>query len=90
MTTRQICSYDDMKRRTASWYDDVTKCKHLPRNWPFVGESTGNRWIPLTNASYTKLWCLLWSVPEQTAKQAIETPVIWDDMALIMASLLWD
>ena len=29
------------------------------------GEFTGHRWIPLTTASDTELWCFLWSAPEQ-------------------------
>ena len=33
----------------------------FPRCWPFVGEFTGNRWIPHTKASDTGLWCFLWS-----------------------------
>ena len=33
------------------------------------------------------VWCLLWSAPEQTVEQSIETPVIWDAIALIMTSL---
>ena len=36
---------------------------------PFSGESTGHRWIPLTNASDAEFWCLLWCAPEQTAEQ---------------------
>ena len=40
---------------------------------PLWGESTGDRWIPLTKASDAELWCLLWSVPEQTVEQTIET-----------------
>ena len=32
-------------------HDDVIKWKHFPRNWPFVGEFTGHRWIPHTKAS---------------------------------------
>ena len=54
---------------------------------PLWGESTGHRWIPLTKASDAELWCFLWSVPEQTVEQTIETPVIWDAILLIMASL---
>ena len=54
---------------------------------PLWGESTGHRWIPLTKASDQELWCFLWSVPEQTIGQTIETPVIWDATSLIMASL---
>ena len=28
---------------------------------PLCGELNGHRWIPLTNASDTELWCFLWS-----------------------------
>ena len=51
------------------------------------GESTGHRWIPLTKASDTELWCFLLSQLEQTFEQAIETRVIWDATALIITSL---
>ena len=54
---------------------------------PLFGEFTGQRWIPLTKASDAELWCFLWSVPEQTVKQMIETPVIWDAIAVAMMSL---
>ena len=50
------------------------------------GESTGHRWIPLIKASDAELWCFLWSAPEQTIEQTIETPMIWDAVALIMTS----
>ena len=36
----------------------------VPRHWPLWGESTGDRWIPLTSASDVKLWCFLWSAHE--------------------------
>ena len=61
-------------------HDDVIKWKHFTRYWPLWGEFTGDRWIPLTEASYThrwipltkasyaELWCLLWSTPEQTVE----------------------
>ena len=29
-------------------YDDIA-CKRFPHYWPFLRESTGHRWIPLTN-----------------------------------------
>ena len=45
---------------------------------PLWGKSSGHRWIPLTDASDEELWCVLWSAPEQTAEQTIETPVIWE------------
>ena len=54
---------------------------------PLYGEVTGYRWIPLTTASDVELWCFLWSAPEQTFEQTIETPVIWDTIAPIMTSL---
>ena len=34
-------------------------------SWPLWGESTGDRWIPLTKASDAKFWCFLWSPPKQ-------------------------
>ena len=52
------------------------------------GEFTGHRWIPHTNASYAGLWCFLWSAPEPTLEETMETPLIWDAVALIMTSLL--
>ena len=51
------------------------------------GEFTGNRWIPHTKTGDAELWCFLWSAPEQTVDQTMETPVIWDTIALIMTSL---
>ena len=54
---------------------------------PLCGEFTGSRWIPLTKASDAELWCILWFAPEQTAEQTIETPVIWDAIALNMTAL---
>ena len=54
---------------------------------PLWGESTGDRWITLKTASDAELWCFLWSAPEQTTEQTIETPEIWDAITLIMTSL---
>ena len=51
------------------------------------GEFTGHRWIPRTKANDAELWCFLWSQPETTVEQTMETPVIWDATALIMTSL---
>ena len=45
---------------------------------------TDHRWIPLTKASDAELWCFLRSAPQETVMQTIETPVIWDNIALIM------
>ena len=76
-------------RWVGTWasHDDVIKWKHFPRYWPFERESPGHRWIPLTKSSDEELWCFLWSAPEQTVKQTIETPVIWNAIALIITSL---
>ena len=49
------------------------------------GESIGHRWI-LTKASDAELLCFLWA-SDQTVGQTIETPAIWDAIALIMTSL---
>ena len=43
---------------------------------PLCGEATGDRGIPLTKASDAELWCFLWSAPEQTTEQTMETPMI--------------
>ena len=51
------------------------------------GEFTGHRWIPRTKASDAKLWCFLWSAPEPTAEQTMDTLVFWDATALAMTSL---
>ena len=61
--------------------------KHFPRYWSFLREFLGHRWIPLPKTSDAELWCFLWSAPEQMVEQTIETPVIWDPIALIMTSL---
>ena len=50
-------------------------------------ESTLHRWIPRSDA---ELLCILWSAPEQTVEQTLETLVIWDAIALIMTSLWYD
>ena len=55
---------------------------------PLCGEVTGES--PLTKASDAELWCFLWSAPERTIEQAIETPVIWDAIVLILTSLPCD
>ena len=47
-----------------------------------LGEFTGNPWIPLTKTSGAELWYFLWSAPAQTVEQTIETPMIWEAIAL--------
>ena len=51
------------------------------------GESTGNRWIPLTKASDAELYCFIWFALEQMVEQTTETPMIWDVIVLILTSL---
>ena len=68
-------------------HDDVIKWKHFPRYWPFVRGI--HRWILLTKVSDAELLYFLWSAPEQTVEQTIETRVIWDAIVLIMTSLEW-
>ena len=89
----QYISWILISRHPLIHHDDVIKWKHFLHYWPFVGGGgggggfTGQRRIPLTKASDTELWCFLWSVPEHTVEQTIETPVIWDAIRLIMTSL---
>ena len=68
-------------------HDDVIKWKHFPRYWPFLRQSIGHRRIPFTMAIDAELCCFLWFAPEQTVEQTLDTPVIWDAIALIMMSL---
>ena len=51
------------------------------------GESTSHRCIPLTKASDAERGCLFLSALQQTVEHALETPMIWDAIALIMTSL---
>ena len=51
---------------------------------PLWGESIGHWLIPRIKPSDAELSCLLWSVPEQTVEQIIETPMIWDAIGLII------
>ena len=81
--------YSNVNRRygyVCCMHDDVIKWKHFRVTGPLCGEFTGHWWIPLTKASDAELWCFLWSAPEQTVEQTIETTVIWDASVLIMTS----
>ena len=79
-----IIATDDLKNIC---HDDVIKWKHFPRCWPLARESTGHRWIPYTKASHAELWCFLWSALRRMVEQTLETPVIWDAIALVTNSL---
>ena len=39
-------------------HDDVNKCQHFPRYWPFVRGIHPSPVVPLTKASYAQLWCV--------------------------------
>ena len=66
---------------------DVIKWHIFRVTGPLWGEFTSHRWFPLTKASDAELGNFLWSAPEQTVDLTIDTPVIWDTIALIMTSL---
>ena len=55
---------------------------------PLCWEFTGDRWIPRMKANDTGLWCFLWSAPEPTNEETLETQVIWGAIAVIMTSFL--
>ena len=65
---------------------DVIKWKYFRVTGPLWGDTTGDRWIPLTEASVAELWCFLWSAPEQTVEQTVGMLVISDAIVLIMTS----
>ena len=73
--------------RDSRHHDDVIKWKHFVCYWPFV---RGIQRSPVDSLhSDAGLWWYLWSAPEQTIGQIIETPVISDAIAPILTSLLW-
>ena len=59
----------------------------LESSWNVSETTPSQRWIHLTKASDAELWYFLWSAPEQTDEQTLETPVIRDAIELIMKSL---
>ena len=67
--------------RAAHYY--VIKWEHFPHYWPFV---RGIHRSPV-DSPHKGQWrgalVFFLSVPEQTVEQTIETPVIWDAIALI-------
>ena len=60
-----------LMRQLIDSHDHVIKWKHFPVTGPLWGEFTGHRWIPLTKASDSKLWCFFNPVPEQMVEQTI-------------------
>ena len=64
-------------------HDGVIKWEYFRVTGSLCREFTGQRWILFTKASDVELWCFLPSVPEQPFEQTIETPAIWDAIALM-------
>ena len=75
----RLCSHFSM---ITSWNGSIFRV-----TGPLCREFTGHRWISLTKVSNAEIWYFLWSAPEQTVEQTIETPVIWDVIVPIMTSL---
>ena len=74
-----------MSQSSTATHDGVMK--QFCATGHLCGEFTGNRWIPSTQASNAELIYFLWSTPEPTVEQTLETPVIWDAIAVIMTPL---
>ena len=53
-----LCKYDITFRGTTSMMSSNGNIFHV--TGPLWGESTGDRWFPLTKASDVELWCFLW------------------------------
>ena len=69
-----VDTYGQASTKSGHYHDDVIKWKYFPRYWPFVRGTTEHRWIPLTKASDTGIWCFLWYTPEQTVGQQSKRP----------------
>ena len=76
-TATEIYDYQGKTSYLRFIHDDVIKWKHFPRYWPFMRGIHWRRWIPITKASDA------WNI-----SLSIETPVIWDAVALVITSLL--
>ena len=69
----------------ATWYACCETWLHSRVAWwGHQMETFSALLVRVTKASGAELWCFLWSAPEQTVVQTIDTPVIWDAIALIM------
>ena len=62
---------------TVTWWTmiDIIKCKHLPRNWPFVRGIHRSRWIPLTKASDAELYMCSLGLHINLAIQEIKSKI---------------
>ena len=68
---------------------DVIKLKHFPRHWPFVREIHRSPVDSLHKGQWRRALMFFLYAHEQAIEQTIETPVIWDAIALVMTSLQW-
>ena len=69
------------------WHHRIETFSPLP--YLFEGNPPVTDDFPSQRANDAEHLCFLWPVPEQAIKQTIETPPIWDAIALIMTSLQW-
>ena len=67
--------------------DDVIKWKYFQRCWAFVSGTIGTSGFPSQRPATGGLRCFLWSAPEQTDEQTIDTTVIWNTNKLSITSL---
>ena len=70
---------DRLFHMITSWNGNVFRVHGL-----LWGESTCQRWIPLTKDQQCRIWCFLWCQPKQT----FDLPVIWDALVLILTLLV--
>ena len=77
-----------MNNRSVQVHNDVIKMETFSALLAFfAGNSPVTGEFPAKKASNAELWYLLRSAPEPTVEQTMETPVIWDAIALFMTSL---
>ena len=81
------CSYKVVLVSFEQFFNKLDLTKFLVNGDSSNGNIFRVTGLPLTKASDKELRWFLWSAPEQTVEQTIETPVIWDPMVLIMSSL---
>ena len=66
---------------------DVLKWKQFRVTGPLSGNPPATGGFPSQRSVTRSFDGFFKSAPEQTVEQTIETPVIWDDIELIMTSL---
>ena len=74
--------YGRTSRLSGPSIDYVIKWTHFRVTGPLWGESTDDRWIPLTKTSDAEVWYFLYL--NKPVQRTNETPVIWDAIVLII------